>query len=274
MLKPPSPQPPLLPGQVDFANILFAGPCNRFCPFCIGQRLPTRVNVNNLDLFPPRNLDALIDEVNRLGIRHIVFTGTITDPQLYRHEARLLDLFRARVITSAQYSVHTNGVLALNKLSVFNRYDKACISFPSFNPITYEKMMGARRVPDLEAIVARSNIPVKVSCLVNEHNVAEIDGFLQRCRQIGVTRLVLRKLYGETRDWPILRSTPVKAYYRNNPVYDFDGLEVTYWNFDLTTSTSLNLFPDGTLGTSYLLVETPELQAQSALYRTAMQNPA
>lgn len=244
------------PRHVDFANILFAGPCNRFCPFCIGKQLPARVNVNNLDLFPPRNLSAFIDAVNRLGIRQIVFTGTVTDPQLYRHEGVLLDLLRARVTTGAQVSVHTNGVLALSKMDVFNRYDKACISFPSFNRVTYEHMMGSRHVPDLAAIVARAQIQVKVSCLVNEHNVGEIDDFLQRCRQIGVPRLVLRRLYGDTRQWPILRGVPIKGYYRRNPVYDVAGMEVTYWDFDHTTSTSINLFPDGTLGTSYRLVET------------------
>lgn len=250
----------LVPGQVDFANILFAGPCNRFCPFCIGKLLPDRVNVNNLDLFPPRNLDAFVDEVNRLDIRQIVFTGTVTDPQLYRHEAALLELLRARVTTGAQYSVHTNGVLALKKMDVLNRYDKACISFPSFVPETYEKMMGSRRVPDLATIVARSCIQVKVSCVVNEHNVGEIDDFLRRCRQIGVRRLVLRKLYGETRSWPILRGVPIRHTYRSNPVYDIDGMEVTGWDFDRTTSASINLFPDGTLGTSYLLAETPQLR--------------
>jgi MoaA/NifB/PqqE/SkfB family radical SAM enzyme len=245
--------------RVDFANILFAGPCNRACPFCIGTAMPDRVNQDNLDVFPPSNIDALIREVNRLGIRQIVFTGTTTDPQLYRHESALLAFLRERVTTGAQYSVHTNGVLALRKIDVFNQYDKACISFPSFIPGIYEKMMGSHHVPDLEEIVARSVIPVKVSCVVNEHNLGQIDAFLWQCRRIGVQRLVLRKLYGERRVWPILAGTPVKSYYRNNPVYDMDGMEVTYWDFDQSTSASINLFSDGTIGSSYLLAETPQL---------------
>ncbi|MGH8246287.1 MAG: hypothetical protein ACREUU_07620, partial [Gammaproteobacteria bacterium] len=252
-------------GRVDFANILFSGPCNRFCPFCIGKLMPERVNGNSLDVFPPRNLDAFVAEVNRLGIRQIVFTGTTTDPQLYRHEAALLDLLRGRIHNGVQYSVHTNGVLALKKMDVFNLYDKACISFPSFVPATYEKMMGSRRVPDLEGILAASRIPVKVSCVVNEHNVAEMDRFLARCRGIGVRRLVLRKLFGETRDWPILDGLPAAGYYRNNPIYNLDGMEVTYWDFDQASSSSINLFSDGTLGTSYLLAHTPQLNGNGTL---------
>ncbi len=249
---------------VDFANILFGGQCNRFCPFCIGKALPKGVAVNNLSLFPPRNLDRFIDEVNRRGVRQVVLTGTTTDPQLYRHEAALLDLLRSRITTGAQYSVHTNGVLALRKLDVFNLYDRACLSFPSFVTETYEKLMGSRRVPDLELIVARARIPVKVSCVVNEHNLNEIDAFLDRCRQIGVRRLVLRRLYGETRRWPLLLDQPVARYYRGNPVYDVGGMEVTYWDFDRSESTSINLFPDGTLGTSYLLAETPQILPRPA----------
>jgi MoaA/NifB/PqqE/SkfB family radical SAM enzyme len=245
---------------IDFANILFAGPCNRACPFCIGKLMPERVNHSNLSLFPPKGIDPFIAEMNRLGIRQIVFTGTTTDPQLYRFEVDLLRLLRERVMTGAQYSVHTNGVLAIKKMTVFNEYDRACISFPSFVPATYEKMMGSRTVPDLAAILAQARIPVKVSCVVNEHNVQEIDSFLERCGRIGVRRLVLRKLYGDQREWPLLRGLPIRNYYRGNPVVDLAGMEVTYWDFDLTSSRSINLFADGTIGTSYLLTATPEFR--------------
>lgn len=241
--------------RVDFANLLFGGPCNRRCPFCIGKQLPERFNVSNLDRFPPLNLDLFIEEVNRLGIRQVVFTATTTDPQLYRHEARLLELLRSRIHTRMQVSLHTNGVLALHKMAVFNQYDKACISFPSFVPSTYEKLMGSRRVPDLQGILAAARIPVKVSCLVNEHNVGEVEEFLARCHSIGVERLVLRYLAGETRRWPLLAGRAACAHYRNNPVYDLDGMQVTVWNFNHTTSTSINLFADGTLSRSYLLTE-------------------
>lgn len=248
----------------DFANVLFAGPCNRACPFCIGRLVPASANADNLGLFPPRGLDAFVEAVNRERVREIVFTGTTSDPQLYRHERRLLELLRARLHGEARFSVHTNGVRALRRIDVFNAYDRACISFPSFRPATYEKMMGSRRVPDLAAILAAARIPVKVSCVVNEHNVAEIDGFLAECRRIGVRRVVVRRLYGETREWDILRGLPVVGEFRGNPVLGYDGMEVTYWDYDESRCRSLNLFADGTLGTSYLLAETPELRGAAA----------
>ena len=240
----------------DFANILFGGPCNRACPFCIGKQLPGRLQQDNLDLFPLRNLDAFVEAVKRHDIRQIVFTGTVTDPQLYKHEARLLEHLRER-LPGTLYSLHSNGVKALQKMDVFNLYDKACLSIPSFHPDSYEKMMGSRKIPDLARIVEWSNIEVKVSILINEINIDEVDQCVQHCRKIGVPRVVLRRLYGETRTWNVMQGYPIVRTYRGNPVYDVDGMEVTYWNFDTTQSKSINLFPDGTLSQEYLLTRFP-----------------
>lgn len=243
----------------DFANILFAGPCNRECPWCIGRLMPDGVNTSNLDEYPPRGIDAFIEAVNRSSIPRVTLTGTVSDPQLYAHEARLLALLRERLHPRVRMSVHTNGVVALRKIDVFNRYDRACISFPSFHPRTYEKLMGSRQVPDLAEILRRSTIPVKVSAVVNEHNAGEIDEFIAGCHAIGVRRLVFRTLYGDTRRWSILPELPVTRWFKGNPMLDYHGMEVTRWDFDRSECRSINLFADGTLGTSYLITKTPEL---------------
>lgn len=243
----------------DFANILFAGPCNRDCPFCIGRLVPPRANVDNRDVYPPRGIERFIETVNRERVPEVVFTGTTTDPQLYRHEARLLELLRARLHGGTRFSVHTNGVRALRRLQVFNLYDRACISFPSFEPATYEKMMGSRQVPDLQAILRAATIPVKVSCVVNEHNAPRMPAFLAECSRIGVRRVVLRRLYGDTREWDVVCGLQPAGEFRGNAIYLYRGMEVTYWAFEASRCRSLNLFADGTLGTSYLLTQTREL---------------
>ncbi|CAG0927477.1 hypothetical protein TFLX_00490 [Thermoflexales bacterium] len=239
--------------RYDFANILFAGPCNARCPFCIGRQIDPRLSVNNLHEFPPRNLDRFIEPIQVHAIKQVVFTGTTTDPQLYRHEARLLDHLRQRLSPGTQISLHTNGRLALKKIDVFNQYDRVCVSFPTFHAATYEKMMGVHGVPDLAQIVDRARIPVKVSCVVNEHNRAELSDFLEHCQAIGLKRLVLRRLYGDQRSWPLPAELQPLSHYRGNPVYAYHGLEVTLWNFDRCECHSLNLFSDGTISTSYLL---------------------
>jgi molybdenum cofactor biosynthesis enzyme MoaA len=254
-------EPQMKHKSYDFANILFAGPCNLRCPYCIGQQVDPALNRNNLDEFPLRNIDNFVDLLKRHHVTEVVFTGTTTDPQLYRHEARLLAWLRERLPPvkngrgekAVQYALHTNGQLALRKMEVLNQYSRVCISFPSFKPDTYQKMTGFPRPPHLAEIVRQAQVPVKVSCLINEHNVGEVNEFLGRCRDIGIERLVFRKLYGDTRKWGILGDLPQVSVHRHNPVYDYQGMEVTYWNFDQTSSRSLNLFSDGTISPHYLL---------------------
>jgi molybdenum cofactor biosynthesis enzyme MoaA len=241
----------------DFANILFAGPCNLRCPYCIGRQVDPTLNRNNLDEFPLRNLGAFVTLLRRHRVRQVVLTGTTTDPQLYRHEARLIRWLR-RLLPEAQLSLHTNGQLAFKKRDTLNLYNRVCLSLPSFDPDTYEKMTGSRRVPNLAAIVEAVQVPVKVSCVINEHNASQLDAFLARCREIGIRRLVLRRLYGDSHRWRLPPRLKQVGLYRNNPVYDYDGMEVTYWCFGVTTSASLNLFSDGTISTEYLLVRAKD----------------
>ncbi|MCC6899802.1 MAG: radical SAM protein [Polyangiaceae bacterium] len=243
----------------DFANLLFAGPCNRACPFCIGKALPPELNRSNLKAFPPAGLEQLIQVVNGHQIPEVVFTGTTSDPQLYRYEGELLDLLRARLHPRVRFSIHTNGARALERLEIFNRYDRACLSIPSFDPRVYEAMMGSRAVPDVAEILRRATLPVKISAVLTEHNAPGIQAFIEQCQALGVRRLVIRRLFGDTRRWDVLPAQKPVRLFRQNPVFDFRGMEVTWWDFDAATSRSVNLFADGTLGTEYLLMKTAAL---------------
>lgn len=238
--------------EYDFANILLAGPCNQRCPYCIGQQLPSELSQSNLSRFPPRNLDLFAAMLRRHRVRQIVLTGTNTDPQLYQHEARLIRWLRER-LPRAQLSLHTNGQLALAKMEVFNLYNRVTLSFPSFDPGTFCRMAGTRHMPDLPAILQAARIPVKISCVLDEPNAGQVDEFLTRCHQLGIRRLVFRQLYGDTHRRSVPPYLKPVALYRHNPVYDYDGMQVTYWSFGGTTSTALNLFSDGSISTQYLL---------------------
>jgi len=253
--------------MIDFANILFSGRCNARCPYCIGRQIDPPLNEDNLDRFPPTNLERLIAIIWQQHIRQVILTGTNTDPQLYRHEEKLLKLLREQTPQGTQLVLHTNGRLALRKIEVFNRYDRASVSFPSFNPLTYRRMMGVPNPPDLKAILQQATIPVKVSCILTDDNVGEIDEFLDRCQKLGVQRLVLRKLYGERRTWEMLFPSHVKldrtGDYRGNPVYCYQGMEVTLWDFQQTESTSINLFSNGLISDQYLLTHPKKVNLKS-----------
>ena len=248
--------------RYDFANILFAGPCNLRCPYCIGKQIDPALQPNTLSKFPLRNLNAFIALLKQHKITEISFTGSNTDPQLYRHEARLLDWLKSRLppVTQkgrekrVQYSLHTNGRLALKKMAIFNCYNRASISFPSFKAEIYRRLTGAPAPPNLAEIMRQAQIPVKVSAVLTAVNADDAEEFLDRCGEIGVKRVAFRQLFGDTRVWPIFQRLSHKGVYRNNPVYSYHGIEVTWWRFDRSASASLNLFSNGLISNKYLLV--------------------
>jgi hypothetical protein len=150
-------------------------------------------------------------------------------------------------------SLHTNGMRLLDDPALFNRYDRATISLPSLDSATCLAMTGSRRVLDLERIVALARIPIKISTLLTHDNAAEIPAIVERCRQLGIRRLVLRKLQGASSP-----PAPVAGWLRvgqfgGNPVYDAGGIEVTVWDFEGTRLRCLNLMPDGSISADYLL---------------------
>jgi molybdenum cofactor biosynthesis enzyme MoaA len=244
------PTPPV--GTVDLANIFFAGPCNQHCPYCIGKQLPASLRRCNLAEFPLRNLEPFAAQLEQHSVQQVTLTGTNTDPQLYQYEAQLIRWLRIR-LPGVQLSLHTNGQRALERIDVFNTYDRATISFPSFDRRTFFQMTGTRRMPDLSAIVGASDIPIKVSCVLSHQNVAQADSFIAQCRALGIRRIAFRQQYGDHKRWRILPQLKPVRYHRNNPVYVVHGIEVTYWQFERTTVSALNLFPNGATNAEYLL---------------------
>jgi len=241
----------------EFGNILFSGPCNQKCPFCIGHQLLK--TPNNLRKETLNNLDEFISLIKQSKTSKIILTGTRTDPQLYKYEEQLLNRLR-NDLPNVHISLHTNGLLAIPKMKTFRMYDSCTMSINSFQPETYRKLHGIKQMPNLKTILKEaSNVPIKLSCVLTEDNIHQVDEYLQTAQQLGIKRIALRHLYGDDRRWPIAafqNKQPIK-YHQSNPVYDFDGLQVTHWIFDKTSGRSLNLFSDGTLSDEYLLTKAP-----------------
>ena len=113
---------------------------------------------------------------------------------------------------------------------------------------------------DLEAILALSRIPVKISVLINEHNSHDVQNFLHQASKIGVKRIVFRKLFGEKRPFKDIVDIDIPGLhlgkrFMNNPVYSYNDMEVTFWDFDTTENEVYNLFANGNIYKGYLLTK-------------------
>ena len=234
----------------DFANILFSGQCNLRCPYCIGQSALLQEMPDNLQVFPLAGLEPFVTALQQHTVCQISLTGTNTDPQLYRYEARLIAYLRDR-IPGVKLALHTNGQLARKNMATFNLYDRATISIPSFRPETYQALTGSARMPELRAILRTARIPIKISTILTGRNADEIPEIIERCRALSISRLVLRKPYNDTRQWRLFPHASPIRHFGGNPVYDIDGLEVTVWDFAASTTRCLNLFSNGTISDEY-----------------------
>ena len=236
----------------DYANILFTGKCNLGCYECIGNDPSLRGLPSNLSEWPLKGIDDLIAKTNKYNISDLAFTGTNVDPQMYRHEIELIEYIRPRLTGSTRLSLHTNGLLALMKMDIFNSYDKVSVSLHSFKADTYKKMTRAGIRPDIYKIAEQATVPLKLSMLVTGHNIDEIGDYIRKGRDIGIRRIVVRKIKGKENMFPLESMSPfseheiVKRVF-DWPVYNIGGVEVTVCGFDKSTAKGLFLFSDGHL---------------------------
>ncbi|MEM7180140.1 MAG: radical SAM protein [Spirochaetota bacterium] len=226
------------------------------CLYCIGKL--TAKHPSNLHQFPIYGLDRFVEECKQRGIEEISFTGTDTDPLLYRHPEKLISWLREK-IPGVRLSLHTNGLLILRKRRIVELFDRLSISLYSFESESYNKLTGVRRMPDFVAISQSIAIPTKVSVIYSQENHTEIASIMEMCRKAHIKRFVLRKVYGFPGLENPFADLPVQYTFAGNPVYTIDGLEVTWWDFAKSELSCINLFADGSISEEYNITKEPRL---------------
>jgi hypothetical protein len=128
-------------------------------------------------------------------------------------------------------------------------------------------MTGRSQVLALAAIVEASRIPIKISTILTEQNIHEIPEIIARCRNLGISRIVLRKLiWRDARLAALSASQPTRCF-GGNPVYDLDGMEVTVWDFARSGVCCLNLFSDGSISVEYQLTRKMYVETDVLTYK-------
>jgi uncharacterized Fe-S cluster-containing radical SAM superfamily enzyme len=229
----------------NYSSILFSGKCNSKCLDCIGNYPEFKNTSSNLDIQNLNGLEKFLEKVNDENLKDVSLSGINADPQQYLFESELINNLRKK-IPNVILSLHTNGRLALQKLEEFNSYDKATLSFASFNKEIYKKIMGVESI-NIYEVIKNSKISIKLSMLLTEHNKVEINDYIKNAKNLGINRIAIRKLVDRENEIEIFdKMNPIKKIFEN-PVYNIDGVEVTIWNYTKSNIKGLYLFPDGSL---------------------------
>lgn len=209
--------------------------------------------LNNLNLWPLKNIDEFIEHCTNRRIREINVTGSNTDPLLYLHTKKLRDRLQ-KSIPNLVMGIRTNGVLVEAKPEVWNQYDKASISICSLNPGVYQKMMGSPIIPNLERILALSpEKPIKVNIILGPENAKtdDLTKTLDKLADLGIKKVNLREPYGQPHVGnPLAHLVPSKSLF-GMPIYHRKGSEVMYWDVHYVEVESINLYANGRVSETY-----------------------
>lgn len=244
-----------------FGNIHLSGLCNRSCYFCVGQHMMGLDAYNNLDKWPLKNIDEFIEKCKALGIREINLTGTNTDPMLYKHLPALKAYLKEQ-IPNLIFGVRTNGVAVLSHPEEWKLFDKGSVTFPSFDPTIYEKMMGSPHVPDLLKIVQATPWPLKVNIVLSPYDIGENEqdliNTLYGLQGLGIKKVNLREPYGQPHVGDPLAKHGLKSVgaHLGMPIYEFRCIKaapmlVCYWDVHYCEVESVNLYASGRVSVTY-----------------------
>jgi len=233
-----------------FANIHLSGLCNRSCYFCIGQHMMSLDRYNVLNEWPLPNLEEFLSQCKTRQVKEICLTGTNTDPALYRHQEKLCQYLRDRM--DVPLAIRTNAV-KYDK-STFSLWDKASITLCSFDSKIYKLMMGSGCPPDLKKILQENpQVDIKINIVLGRENVDTLDFFdtLRKLSSLGIKRVNLREPYGQPHIGNPMPSECFKRHKLGMPLYEFDGMEVMYWDVHYVEVESVNLYANGRISVTY-----------------------
>lgn len=208
--------------------------------------------LNNLKQWPLLGLDKFITKCLEYNVTEINLTGTNTEPLLFEHHKKLADTLRER-IPDVILGLRTNGALVLNKPHIWNLYDKASITLPSFDQDIYTKQMGKGRVPNIKKILEiKGPQEIKINIVLGPENYTDITNTLEKLSGLGVKKVNLREPYGQPHVGdPLVDIKERAGEILGMPQYNWNGMRVTYWDVHYVHVESVNLYAQGKVSLTY-----------------------
>ena len=217
---------------------------------------------NNLDQWPLNNLDLFISECIKNNVTEINLTGTNTDPMLYNYLPELISYLRnAMPIPNLRIGLRTNGVIIDNRLNLF---DKVSISVTSFDSFLYNLSMGNGSPPNIKKIVnIMEGKRLKLNVVLCPETKYDLINTLIYARDNGIKCINLREPYGQPNIGnPFTNEIFLQEFYKKfkveilpdvygMPCFKYDDVSIVYWDVHYVHVTSVNLYADGHISSTY-----------------------
>ena len=180
--------------------------CNCRCGMCDIWRSPENRS------FTPEQLTAHLDSIDRLGTKHVVFTGG--EPLMNPHLFELSGILRQRGIRVTLLS--TGLLLERFAANILASFDEIIVSLDGPSEI-HDRIRG---VPGAFASLARGiyslrGMPVSARCVVQRRNCAALLQTADSAEALGLRSIsflaadVTTSAFGRKEAWPLLRQDDV-----------------------------------------------------------------
>ena len=261
-----------------YGEILFLGPCNLHCYFCLSNEMP-KLNQDNNDQMHIHfkewpNFVKYLYFLREEGIKKIYLSSVTTEPMLYEYIGKLIAYLKSYGFT---VGIRTNGYLAIPKMDELLLCDEEIsFSINSLNPATNKKICGISGIPDYRGIFKtfiENNKKCRISIVINKYNAHEIKDILNYISVYScVNYMQIRQVYKygkkdkeeivafqRTEKWLKENAKLVGNYYES-PIYEYNGLRVSLWKdvFKRESIHSYNYFTNGLISEDSLLIPAYE----------------
>ncbi|HIH24661.1 TPA: radical SAM protein [Candidatus Woesearchaeota archaeon] len=257
--------------QYTFANINLLGNCNADCYFCLGKDIKEELRGKNqlgTHFTQWNNFKEFLERCKYDNVSKLYLTGQTADGLQYKYLDEIVDTLQNDGFT---VGVRTNGYLAQRKMDAIQKMKGGVgYSIHTLDPETNRIIMGRSDLPDWNDIIPQSGPNVRVSIVLNRHNIGEFDDL---CKYISafpnVRYIQVRRISTDTRieelgeDIRLYEQFYEEFRAKHEPTGEFHlaqqfqlyGKEVDFWRTVETSINSLNYFTDGTCSDEYFIVE-------------------
>lgn len=265
--------------RIDYGEILFVGPCNFKCFYCLGHEMheSTKYNTLNTHFSEWINFESWLKILHDNNVTKLYLSATNSEPLLYQYVSELIDYLQDQ---GFNVGIRTNGSI---DTEICNKCkEEISLSLQSLNPITFKQITGVDLTFDfLENLSKINSDNVRVSIVVNRYNFKEVLSMIESLSNYNLRYIQLRQCYKyyefsniepdiEAFDYVLsqLNDYPISGNFNESVIYDVNGTSVSIWRtvFKKSSISSSNYWTNGVITQNNLLVEGYEDERSRLLH--------